>query len=117
MARSLADLWEDAAFRGALMRDPRPALAELGIDIPADIAVRALGSRGAPSDGMDTLLQVMLERGRHFSYFFIPSPTHKSAQQAAYGGQIGRSAQDPVFAQRLRQDVAAALQDLAEVPA
>ncbi|MBN8903276.1 MAG: hypothetical protein BGO51_05690 [Rhodospirillales bacterium 69-11] len=117
MSRPLASLWQDAAFRSALMRDPRPALHDLGIQIPPDIAVRTLGSRGAPSDGMDTLLQVMLERGRHFTYFFIPSPTHKSAQQAAYGGQIGSRVDDPVFAQRVRQDAETALRTLAALPA
>lgn len=113
---ALADLWRDDALRKAMLADPRPVLRRLGLAIPDDVAVKALGSRGKPSDPIATLLQVVLERGPRFSFFFIPSPLHASAQQGAYGMAIGTGIDDPVFEQRIRADAAAALRALDEVP-
>jgi hypothetical protein len=104
--------WRDPAFKRALMADPRTALRTLGIIIPRDIAVKAVGSRGAPSDKGDTLLQFVLERERRVAYFFMPSPSHPSAQNAAYGTVIGSSPDDPVFSRRLHADATLALRSL-----
>jgi hypothetical protein len=112
MAVRLATVWTDPAFRQTLKTDPVSSLRQLGIGIPGDVTVKVLGSRGAPSDRGDTLLQFVLERGPRFAFFFMPSPMHPSAQQAAYGRTVGNSVDDPVFEQRLRADAAAAVRDL-----
>ncbi|MDR3534860.1 MAG: hypothetical protein P4L71_00040 [Acetobacteraceae bacterium] len=114
---SLATVWRDAALRQALLTDPRPGLRALGIAIPDDVAVKTLGSKGTPADRGATLLQFVLERGPLFSFFFMPSPLHSSAQQAAYGEIIGSSVDDPAFEHRLRVDAAAALQAVGAVSA
>jgi hypothetical protein len=112
MAVSLATVWTDPAFRQTLKTDPVSGLRLLGIGIPGDVTVKVLGSRGAPSDGGDTLLQFVLERGPRFSFFFMPSPLHPSAQQAAYGRTVGNNVDDAVFEQRLRADAATAMREL-----
>jgi hypothetical protein len=94
------------------MDQPKSTLRLLGFAIPDDVAVKALGSRGAPSDRGDTLLQFVLERGPQFAFFFLPSPLHPSAQQAAYGRTVGATVDDPVFERRARADAAAALREI-----
>jgi hypothetical protein len=109
----LSTIWTDAALKRTLMDQPKSTLRKLGFAIPDDVAVKALGSRGAPSDRGDTLLQFVVERGPRFAFFFLPSPLHPSAQQAAYGRTVGNDVDDPVFERRARADAAAALQELA----
>lgn len=116
MTGRLAAVWTDAAFRQRLKADPKSGLRRLGILVPDDVAVKVLGSRGTPSDGMDTLLQFVLERGTRFSSFFMPSPHHPSAQQGAYGRTVGNSPDDAVFEQRLQADAAAALREIGAAP-
>ena len=93
------------------------ALREEGRRVPDDVAVKVLGSKGAPSDPYPTLLQFVLERGPLFAFFFMPSPLHPSAQQGAYGDTIGRRVDDPAFERRLHADAAAALCALSAAPA
>ena len=112
MTARLATIWTDTALRQTLKADPVSGLRQLGILIPSDVTVKVLGSRGAPSDRGDTLLQFVLERGPRFAFFFMPSPLHPSAQQAAYGRTVGNSVDDAVFEARLRADAAAALRTL-----
>lgn len=114
---TLAAVWDDLALRKAMMSDPKPVLRQLGIVIPDDVAVKVLGSKGAPSDPYPTLLQFVLERGPLFAFFFMPSPLHPSAQQGAYGDTIGRRVDDPAFERRLHADAAAALCALSAAPA
>jgi hypothetical protein len=109
---SFARVWSDPAYKKALMVDPRSILRQLGIVIPGGITVRALGSRGAPTDPGHTLLQFVLERGSHFAFFFMPSPLDVSAQRASYGCTLGSSVDDAVFVQRLRADADAALREI-----
>ena len=114
---SFTDLWHDDALRKELLTAPRPVLRRLGFAIPDDVAVKALGSRGKPSDPVATLVQIVLEREALFSFFFMPSPLQPSAQQAAYGITIGDRIDDPVFEQRVRADAETALRALEAVPA
>lgn len=116
MTGRLADVWTDNAFRQRLKSDPIPNLRLLGIAVPDDVSVKVLGSRGAPSDRGDTLLQFVLERGPRFAFFFMPSPLHPSAQQAAYGRTLGSALDDAIFEKRLHADAAAALRDLGAAP-
>lgn len=112
----LVELWHDDMLRKAMLADPRTALRRLDLPIPDDVAVKAVGSRGKPSDPVATLIQIVLERGPRFSFFFMPSPLHASAQQGAYGTAIGSSADDSMFEQRIRADLAAALDALGAPP-
>jgi hypothetical protein len=114
----LARLWRDRGFKRRLIAQPQPTLMELGIAIPADIAVKTVASKGAPGDpGGASLLEFVLERGHRLSYFFIASPQSPCAQQAAYGRILSRSLDDPQFEARMRQDAAAALRALGVEPA
>jgi hypothetical protein len=106
-------VWREIPFRKRLIAEPRTVLQELGIEIPHDVAVKTIASKGAPSDPDNpSLLQFVLERGNHLAYFFLPSPQSPSAQQAAYGRILGKSPDDPAFDARLRSDAEAAIRRL-----
>lgn len=110
---SLGRIWRDKSLRQQLRQQPQRALAEFDVHLPADIAVRTVACKGSPADPEDaSLLQFLLEKENRMSYFFTASPRSPCAQQAAYGRIIGRDLDDPVFAQRLRADAAAALRVL-----
>jgi hypothetical protein len=105
----LATIWRDDRLRQTLMKEPKATLRRLGFVIPDSVTVKAVGSKGAPSDKGDTLLQFIFELGPRFMGFFLPSPLHPSAQQAAYGRTVGNSVDDPVFEHRAYADAAVAL--------
>ena len=77
-----------------------------------DVAVKTLGSRGHPADGIDTLLQFIVERGPQSASFFMPSPLHPSGQQAAYGCFLHRQSDDPVLEELVLDDSATALRQV-----
>ena len=111
--RRFADVWSDRALCKRLCTDPRAALRELGIEIPASIAVRTVPSKGSPGDADNpSLLEFLLERAGRTSYFFLPSPRSPCSQQASYGRILSRSLDDPAFDARLREDAAAAITEL-----
>lgn len=113
-AAAIARIWTDAGFRKRLVEAPGRALPEIGIDIPAGTTVRVVGSKGAPGDLDDpSLIQVVLEQGGGYAYFFIPSPRSPCAQQAAYGMILARAVDDPVLGRRVLLDAAGALSGLA----
>ncbi len=113
-ALAISRVWTDAAFRKRVVEAPRPALAELGIAIGADAAVRVVGSKGAPGDVDDpSLIQVVVEQGGGYAYFFIPSPRSPCAQQAAYGIIVARDTDDPALGRRVLRDAERALAGLA----
>ena len=106
-------VWSDRRFRNRLIAEPRETLRELGIEIPGDVSVKTVTSKGAPSDPDNpSLLQFLLERGNRLAYFFIPSPRSPSSQQASYGAILSKIPGDPAFAARLRSDAEAALRRL-----
>ncbi len=45
--RAVMRAWRDADFKSRLLRDPRAALRELGIDVPAQLAVAVYDNTGA----------------------------------------------------------------------
>jgi hypothetical protein len=111
--RRFADVWTDREFCRRLREDPRASLRELGIDIPASIAVKAVPSKGSPGDADDpSLIEFLLERDRRLAYFFLPSPRSPCSQQATYGHILSRTLDDPAFDARLRADAAAAIAQL-----
>ncbi len=112
----LSAVWRDAGLKAVLLTEPKQLLRRLGIAIPDDVTVKTVASKGAPSDKIETLLQVVLERGPVFAFVFLPSPLHPSAQQAAYGRTVGGSPDDPVFERRFRADAAAALREIGVGP-
>jgi hypothetical protein len=42
LAKAIARSWRDPAFRDQLEADPSGALAELGVDVPADVDIRVV---------------------------------------------------------------------------
>jgi hypothetical protein len=116
MPTRLAVPWQDKAVEKALRTNPHSELARFGITVPQDIAVKTIGSRGHPADGIDTLLQFIIERGPQSSSFFMPSPLHPSGQQAAYGCFLHRESDDPVLEELVLEDSAAALRQVGVQP-
>jgi hypothetical protein len=106
-------VWSDPPFRKRVIAAPQTTLRELGIEIPGDVSVKTVTSKGAPSDpDSPSLLQFVLERGGRLAYFFLPSPRSPSSQQAAYGMILSKQPGDPAFTERLLSDAAAALRRL-----
>jgi hypothetical protein len=112
MPTPLAVPWQDKAVERALRTNPRNELSRFGITVPQDVTVKTVGSRGHPADGIDTLLQFVVERGPQSSSFFMPSPLHPSGQQAAYGCFLHRESDDPVLEELVLDDSAAALRQV-----
>jgi hypothetical protein len=113
----VSNVWTDKVFRQRLRTDPRAGLLELGIEVPPGVQVKTIASKGSPSDVDDaSLLQFLLESQNRSAYFFLPSPRSPCAQQAVFGKVISRELGDPVFAERLLADAAAALHLLAVAP-
>jgi hypothetical protein len=103
-------VWSDREYRQRLMTAPQAVLHEFGIAVPDGVAVKTVASKGAPGDAGDvSLLQFLLERDQRLAHFFLPAPSSPCAQQAAYGTILSKAGDDPVFAQRLQADAAAAL--------
>lgn len=110
---SYSRVWSDPGFRQKLVAAPQATLREFGISVPDGIAIKTVGSKGAPGDAGDvSLLQFLLERDQRLAYFFLPAPSSPCAQQAAYGTILSKAGDDPVFAERLKADAAAALRRL-----
>lgn len=107
-------VWADPAVHKRVVADPRGALLELGVPVPDGVAVRIVGSKGAPSDVDDpSLIQFVLEQGTGYAYFFLPSPRSPCAQQAAYGRILTKTLDDPEYDRRVRADADRALRGLA----
>lgn len=102
MPTRLAVPWQDKAVEWALRTNPHSELARFGITVPQDVAIKTIGSRGHPADGIDTLLQ-----------YIMPSPLHPSGQQDAYGCFLHRESDDPVLEELVLEDNAAALRQVA----
>ncbi len=44
-AKAVARAWRDKAFRATLLADPKTALAEAGIEVPAGVTIKVLEDR------------------------------------------------------------------------
>lgn len=42
VAKAIARAWTDPAFKQLLLEDPRAALAETGVDVPADVNLKVV---------------------------------------------------------------------------
>lgn len=114
---SLPAVWSDRALRQRLRDDPRTGLRQLGIVVPDIVQIKTIASKGSPADVEEaSLLQFLLECDKRSAYFFLPSPRSPCAQQAVFGKIISRELNDPIFAERLHQQAAAALRRLTGAP-
>lgn len=110
----LPTVWTDKLFRQRLRLDPRAGLQALGIEVPQDVRIKTIASKGAPSDVEEaSLLQFLLETEQGSAYFFLPSPRSACAQQAVFGTVISRELDDPVFAERFFADASSAMRTVA----